>query len=176
MKNIVNNGIFISGGTVEAKNITNSIEQLKENQEQLKNSEQNYLYDIGISFAGEERLFASQLAKSLTKSNLEIFYDEIQTTKIWGEDLPSYLTKTYFEQCKYCIVLLSNHYMKKKWTQIEWNSIKVREYLAKNDLFLLPIIIDEELIKTLDINIGFINANQLEYEEIVELILNKVRA
>ena len=47
-------------------------------------SKQTFDYDVAISFAGEERLYASELAKNLADRGVNVFYDEFEKATLWA--------------------------------------------------------------------------------------------
>ncbi len=44
----------------------------------------DYQYEVALSFAGEDRVFAETVAKGLRSNGLEVFYDEFYREKLWG--------------------------------------------------------------------------------------------
>ena len=78
-------------------------------------------YDIAISFAGEDRNVASEIASGLVTKGLNVFYDEYAKTDLWGKDLYVHLTKIYRDESKYCLMLLSDHYANKQYKKLHWD-------------------------------------------------------
>jgi hypothetical protein len=99
-------------------------------------------YDVGISFASEDRDIASQLARRLRRRKMKVFYDEYEKTKLWGEDLYKYLFSVFSEKCRYCIILFSEAYSEKAWPKHELRAAQARLVEDSGD-FLLPIRIEE---------------------------------
>ncbi|MEP6597503.1 MAG: hypothetical protein ABJA71_16230 [Ginsengibacter sp.] len=54
-------------------------------------------YDIGLSFAGEERSYVEQIAKELSDIGVKVFYDNYETSDLWGKDLYQHLNDVYPE-------------------------------------------------------------------------------
>jgi len=76
----------------------------------------NFVYDIAFSFAGEQREYVSEVYQILKNEyNLKIFYDEdIEIkTKLWGDDLGELFQKVYGEQSKWCLMFISKEYKEK---------------------------------------------------------------
>ena len=44
-------------------------------------------YDVALSFAGEDRQYAKELADLLDAGKYSVFYDEYELAKLWGENL-----------------------------------------------------------------------------------------
>lgn len=170
MNNMINNGIVINGGQVNAHNISNSITYHKDANTR---EDENYIFDIGFSFANEERTLVKELIEDL-KKDYTIFYDFNYSTDIWEENLEQYLTKTYFNKCRYCVVIFSEAYLIKKWTQIEWQSMKVRSKLSGKDNFILYVLMDEKLKSNLPEHTAYIDATQLNYDFLSKTIKSRI--
>ena len=50
-------------------------------------------YDVVITFAGEQRAYAENLANIIRHNGFSIFYDDFEQSDIWGEELNKYLNK-----------------------------------------------------------------------------------
>ena len=83
-------------------------------------------YDIALSFAGEDRVYAQHLADVLTDSSHAVFYDEYEQSKILGTDVEAYLTPIYEAASRYVVVVLGEHYGRKRWTLFESSRFKPR--------------------------------------------------
>lgn len=69
-------------------------------------------YDVGLSFAGEDREFVDGVADALRTSDLRFFYDKNEQVRLWGADLIRELFKVYREQCRYTVIFISEHFAK----------------------------------------------------------------
>ncbi len=78
-----------------------------------------YQYEVALSFAGENRGFAESVATALQVEDVEVFYDDFYAADLWGEDLSDKLRQIYFADSRYCIMILSDHYIQKMWTMFE---------------------------------------------------------
>ncbi len=54
-------------------------------------SSKSYLYDVALSFAGEDRSYADALAEALRQRGLSVFYDTYEKYTLWGKNLYTYL-------------------------------------------------------------------------------------
>lgn len=72
-----------------------------------------YEFDVALSFAGEDRAHAERLANLLRDSHVRVFYDEFVKATLWGKDLYQHLETIYKDQAKYCVVFVSESYIKK---------------------------------------------------------------
>ena len=52
----------------------------------------NYMYEVALSFAGEDRAFTEAVAEGLREAGVEVFYDSFYTEELWGEYLLEEIT------------------------------------------------------------------------------------
>ena len=81
--------------------------------------EKVFEFDVALSFAGEDRAHAERLANLLRDSHVRVFYDEFVKATLWGKDLYQHLETIYKDKAKYCVVFVSEAYIKKNWTKHE---------------------------------------------------------
>ncbi|WP_010493166.1 TIR domain-containing protein [Paenibacillus elgii] len=84
------------------------------------------MYDIALSFAGEERDIANQLFKKLSSEEISVFYDKNEQHRILAEDVEEYLGPIYRSEARFILVLLSKNYPRKIWTKYESEQFKER--------------------------------------------------
>lgn len=77
------------------------------------------LYDIALSFAGEDREHAEAVALALKRHGIHVFYDKDEKADLWGKDLYSYLADLYQNRARYCVMFISEHYARKICTSHE---------------------------------------------------------
>jgi len=131
-------------------------------------------YDVAISFAGEDRPVAQQLAASLVLTGLNVFYDEYVQADLWGKDLYTHLSKVYKDESKYCLMLISKHYAKKQWTNHERRAAQARAF-AESSEYILPLRLDDSEIEGVLDTTGYLDIRQFPVEKIVESLVIKVR-
>lgn len=100
-------------------------------------------YDIGISFAGEDRDFAEDLARDLRKLQVKVFFDQYQTHDILGKNLTTYLYDIYGNKCRFCVPLISTSYVNKRWPKHEWAAANERNVNEAGGHYLLPVRLDD---------------------------------
>jgi hypothetical protein len=105
--------------------------------------ETSWEYDVALSFAGEDREPARQLATKLQAAGYLVFYDEFE--ELWGQDLSVKLHKVYGEQARFCVVFVSRHYLRKPWTNQE-RQVLVARAMREETVCLLPIRLDDTVL------------------------------
>ncbi|MFX0198506.1 MAG: TIR domain-containing protein [Candidatus Hodarchaeota archaeon] len=102
-----------------------------------------YKYDFGLSFAGAQAELAGELCKALRTFGYSVFYyldDEKFLADNLGKNLVDALAKTYAEDCRFCVVLLSPEYEQSNWARVEKEAIQGRELSGDLDFFL-PVLV-----------------------------------
>ena len=131
-----------------------------------------YEYAVAISFAGEDRDYAELLAEEFAERDLEVFYDRFEEDELWGKNLFEHLQSAYREKARFCVVLVSKAYAKKRWPQHEFRSAQERALV--DDEYILPVIIENLELPGLYTTKGYLDARQKSPEEIADLLLKKV--
>jgi hypothetical protein len=83
-------------------------------------------YDVALSFAGEDRLFAEHLRDALEDRGHAVFYDLAEQHRIVGEDVEAYLGPIYASGSRYVVAVLGPMYGRKRWTLFESDKYKDR--------------------------------------------------
>ena len=105
-----------------------------------------YRYEVALSFAGEDRSFAEAVAQGLREAGVEVFYDQDFSAELWGEDLGVKLREAYYAQSRFCIMILSPHYVAKMWPNFERQQAIERLIQEKGRGYILPRILAGERI------------------------------
>jgi AbiJ-like protein/TIR domain-containing protein len=71
------------------------------------------VYEVVLSFAGEDRLYVERVAEFLQKHGVKLFYDRYEEVTLWGKDLAEHLDKVYRGSARYCVMFISENYAKK---------------------------------------------------------------
>jgi hypothetical protein len=128
-----------------------------------------YEYDVALSFAGDDRKYAEELALILKSYGLKVFYDQWEQDKLWGENLYDYLAEVYSQKAHFCVMFLSSSYAKKLWTTHERKMAQARAFREKK-AYILPIRLDSteipgipETISYLDVGSGDISLADVGY-------------
>jgi hypothetical protein len=86
----------------------------------------NSRYDFALSFAGENRDLAEQLAAELSNREINVFYDKNEQHRILANDVEEYLAPIYRSESRFVVPILSKEYPKKIWTKFESEHFKER--------------------------------------------------
>jgi hypothetical protein len=83
-------------------------------------------YDIALSFAGEDRVYAEHMRDALEDLGHSVFYDFAEQHRILGEDVETYLGPIYHSNSRYVVAVLGEMYGRKRWTLFEHDKYKDR--------------------------------------------------
>lgn len=174
---IRNGGIHITSSGVtylsSYKKEPKVLESIEEKVLDIGKIEQEYQYDVAISYAGENRQVAEELATSLKKRNIRVFYDNFEQAELWGKNLYEHLSYVYNKAALFCIILISKHYSQKSWTNLERRSAQARAFREKQE-YILPIRIDDTELPGLPETVGYVSLNNFTIEKIVDLVVRKL--
>jgi len=93
------------------------------------------MYDIFISYAHEDRKIARNIADNLSKFGFHVWIDELKL-KI-GDSISEEIGKA-INKSKYGVIILSKHYIKKRWP-IEELKLLFNLQLSTGQKIILPI-------------------------------------
>jgi hypothetical protein len=54
-----------------------------------------FQFDVALSFAGEDRVYAGDIAERFRSHDVRVFYDEYEQAMLWGKDLYEHLDYVY---------------------------------------------------------------------------------
>ncbi len=130
-------------------------------------------YHLALSFAGEDRAIADKIAYKLSESNYSVFYDDYEKDELWGKDLYIYLNDLYSKRARYCLMVISENYRNKLWTNHERRAAQAKAF-KQNEEYILPLRLDNTEIPGLNDTIGYVDYNKIEFEDLISLIKRKL--
>lgn len=92
-------------------------------------------YDVALTFAGEDRVYAEHLRDALEDLGHAVFYDMAEQHLILGQNVETYLGPIYASGSRYVVAVLGETYGRKRWTLFEAD--KYRDRLERGEV--LPI-------------------------------------
>lgn len=135
--------------------------------------ESAFLYDVALSFAGEDREYVRAVAESLRSAEKRVFFDEFEKARLWGKDLYQHLNEVYSSKSQVCVVFASEHYAKKRWTSHELRSAQARAF-GENAAYLLPVRLDDTPIPGVNETVGYIDGRKTPPKELAALLVRKL--
>lgn len=139
----------------------------------LKKNIMERKFDLAISFAGEDRSIALEIANVLSASGYNIFYDDFFKADLWGSELPVKLGEIYSNQARYCLMIISKYYIEKMWTNHE-RKFAIQNMVNGNADYILPLKIDNSTVPGFPSTIGYISLSSISINEICSLLTSKI--
>lgn len=133
-------------------------------------------YDIALSFAGEDRDYAKELADGLRDIGIKVFYDEFEKAKLLGKNLYTELVDIYENRARYCVLLISDYYVKNRWTKLEREAAQSRAF-SNNEEYLIPIklsSIDIQKVTGILNTVAYLDWHKEGVEGIIKCLTEKV--
>ncbi|MDE0044190.1 MAG: TIR domain-containing protein, partial [Candidatus Poribacteria bacterium] len=130
-------------------------------------------YDVALSFAGEDRKYAEELAKLLESGGYLFFYDKYERAQLWGTDLYQRLSRVYKDQARYCVMFLSRNYARTLWSRHELMNAQARAF-AENQEYILPVLLDDTEIPGIPPTVAYLDLRELTIEEVYQDFVKKL--
>ena len=138
-----------------------------------KVKEHDYEFDIGLSFASEQRDYVERVAEELDYRGIRIFYDAYEQANLWGRNLGEYFKEVFQAKSRYCIVFASKEYATKMWPTVELENALKRATESSND-FILPVRFDDTIIPGIPYTLGYLDAHSHTPVQISQLAAQKL--
>jgi len=129
----------------------------------------NQDYHVAISFAEEDREIAENIACRMKSKGYYIFSDKYEQADFWGKDLYSHLTEIYTKKAKYCLMIISENYAEKQWTNLERRAAQARAFSQSKE-YILPLKLDDTEIPGLVDTIGYVDYREVGLDEIINML------
>ena len=130
-------------------------------------------YDIALSFAGEDREIAENIANALVIEGVKVFYDRFHKGDMWGKKLTNYFSEVYGPKARFVMPLISKHYNIKDWTDFEF-SIARSEAKKRKREFILPVKLDSTKVVGIHEDVGYLDYETESSDGIVDAVLKKL--
>jgi len=130
-------------------------------------------FDVMLSFAGPERVYARAIADICKANGLRVFLDEDFQHEIWGKNLVEYLDEMYRTRGKYCVALISESYCNRAFTRVERRAAFDR--MIQNDAeYFLPVCVDDVWPKGLPKATAYLEIRKQGVLGVCELLVRKI--
>ena len=130
-------------------------------------------YQVGLSFAGEQRSYVERVAKHLKKFGVSVFYDKFEIVDLWGKNGMEAFHKVFALDCEFVVVFISESYVNKKWTIQELRSALSRRFKKKKE-FILPVHFDKSLAPGIPEDTIYLTAHDYTEEKLALRIAEKI--
>ena len=127
-----------------------------------------FKYDIAVSFVDEDRPIVEEFVNALAENDISVFYDSWEQAQLWSKDL-------YQQAAQYCVIFISETYLKKAFTKHEQRSAQAKAF-QQNSEYIFPIKLDDTELPELPSTIAHMDLRQTSIKEIANILLKKIGA
>jgi len=133
-----------------------------------------YEFDVALSFAGSERDYARTIAAIAKANGLTVFLDELFEADLWGKNLVESLSDIYETKARYCLIIVSEEYRKRVFTNVERRAALDRAIRDRAE-YILPVVVDNSWIDGLPKATAYLDLRKRSVIAICEILVEKVK-
>ena len=133
-----------------------------------------YKYDFVLSFSGSDRDVVNVVKEKLRQHGLQVFYDYDEQHDLLGKDLTEHFIKIYQHSAKYCVIFISNSYIKKLWCRLERRAALSRAFRSRSE-YIIPYYLKNVVVPSIPTTIGCAYLNETPPEKFASLLVNKIK-
>ena len=130
-------------------------------------------YEVALSFAGEQRLYVKEVARTLQSRGVSVFYDEFETVQLWGKHLAEELQSVYEGRASLAVMFISADYVEKMWPRHERIAILSRA-VEERGVYVLPVRFDDSKVPGLSRDLDYLRAENYSPAELAAMIAEKL--
>jgi hypothetical protein len=131
-----------------------------------------FTYDVAISYASSNRAQAAELAKKFRSKGLRVFYDKDQIPDLIGKNLLDQLWRIYRDKSLLCVILGSQSYNNSVFAQHERQAAQDRNLI--NPGYIALVKIENTEINYFPSTFQYLDWNEYGSEKIAELVIEKI--
>lgn len=132
-------------------------------------------FAVAFSFAGPQRHIAERLATSVRAAGYNVFYDAFYDADLWGKDLNVFFDEVYRKRARFCVMLISQEYIDRIWTNKERQSAQARALAEKGGEYILPIKVEDVALPGMPPTIGYVSTDRYTIEQLAQLLVRKLQ-
>ena len=133
----------------------------------------SYKFDFAMSFSGECRTRAEELAQLLLAKGAEVFYDNFFRADLLGKRLDDEFSQVFGYETRFFVPFVSAAYTQKQWPQYEWGIAK-REAETRREEFILPLRVDDSPLVGLPDTVSFLDLRCVGLKEVADILFQKL--
>lgn len=137
-------------------------------------NQDGYEYHVAVSYAGADREIAQVIVSIAQANGLRVFLDEQHLWESWGKNLNEYLGEIYDRQSQFCLILISNDYCERAYTNLERRRALDRALESKVE-YILPVRLDDAWIEGLPRATAYLDLRTMSLIEVGETLVRKVK-
>lgn len=139
-------------------------------------SDGDSVYDLAVSFAGEQRDYVEQVVRACEERGLRVLYDRDRTTDLWGRNLIMEFRKVYGgKQVRYVAPFISREYLAKRYPMDEFRSMLLPA-MDQPDDYMLPVLFGDVSVppELLNPATGVLRSEDYSPEELADAFAQRI--
>ena len=117
------------------------------------------MYEVALSFAGEQREYVEGVALALQARGTSVFYDEFEKIALWGKDLGEELQDVYERRSDCVVFFISKAWVEKSWPRHDRRASLSRVIQEPRE-YLLPVRFDDTPLPGLPDSVHYLRAEE----------------
>ena len=133
------------------------------------------VYDLAVSFAGEQRSYVEQVVRACQKRGLSVFYDRDVNNEWWGRNYIREQRKVYSSQTRFFVPFISTEYLAKPVPGDEFSAAMMTA-IKQGDGYILPVLVGDVQVpvELLHPHVHHLRANDHTPEQLAEQLAKRV--
>ena len=131
------------------------------------------MYEVALSFAGEQRRYVEAVARALQSRGIAVFYDEFEKIALWGKYLPEELQAVYEHRADLVVIFVSKAWVERPWPQHERRAALSRAIQESRE-YVLPVRFDDTPVPGLSNGVSYLQAENHSPAELASMIAEKL--
>jgi hypothetical protein len=139
-------------------------------------SDGDSVYDLAVSFAGEQRDYVEQVVRACEKRGLRVLYDRDLTIDLWGRNLIKEFRKAYGgKQARHVAPFISREYLAKRYPMDEFRSMLLPA-MDQPDDYMLPVLFGDVSVppELLNPAVGVLRSEDYSPEELADAFAQRI--
>lgn len=129
-------------------------------------------YEVALSYASENASFVRRVYRRLRAGDRATFFAPEEASHLWGKN-ESEFERIYGPGSRYVVPFVSEHYVKKEWTRLEFRAARREAKLRKGE-FILPVRLDGTPLPGLPRKMQYLDAEHFSPEQVADLLIEKL--
>ena len=131
------------------------------------------VYEVALSFAGEQRPYVEDVAQALQGRGIAVFYDGFEIVRLWAKQLVEELQEIYEKRADRAVLFISKEYVEKAWPRHERRAILSRA-MREDGEYVLPVRFDDTEVPGLPEGVAYLRAHDYSAAELAAMIAEKI--
>lgn len=131
-------------------------------------------FDIALSYASEQGELAATMARMLQRSGYAVFFAPDELHNLLGNSLGITLANIYEHESRYCVILVSEDYVRKQPTRWEFKAALSRHARQHDEGYILPFRVDDTQLTGLPTDTVYGDLRKITPEEACSAIARRL--